>query len=165
MKNQILSSTIVALTLALSLLGGCASGTGSNGSEAVNVNFEEFYTTVTENHEMQMGLDAITEEMELSFYPGLEDIATKQKYLYASMITLSSQEIGMVEVENEADVQAVKDIFQARIDAQVAGGAWYPQTIEDWKNNSRVVSHGNYVLMVVHGDADEIVEQFDALFA
>ena len=66
--------------------------------------------------------------------------------------------------------QAVKDIFQARIDYQVGdennpGGAWYPDTIEGWKNNSRIVSNGNYVMLVAVEGADSVVESFNALFA
>ena len=79
-------------------------------------------------------------------------------------------EIALVEVESADDVQAVKDIFQARIDYQVGdetnpGGAWYPASIEGWKNNSRIVSNGNYVMLVAADGADDIVSAFNALFA
>ena len=40
------------------------------------------------------------------------------------------------------------------------GGAWYPGPIEQWTNNSRVVSNGNYVMMVVHENCDDIVSAF-----
>ena len=43
-------------------------------------------------------------------------------------------------------------------------GAWYPGPTEQWKNNSRVVSNGNYVMMVVHENCDAIVDAFNALF-
>ena len=73
-------------------------------------------------------------------------------------------------VENSGDVQAVKDIFQARIDYQVGdgtspGGAWYPAPTEMWRNESRIVSNGNFVMLVAHTGADAVVEQFNALFA
>ena len=35
---------------------------------------------------------------------------------------------------------------------------------EQWTNNSRVVSNGNYVMMVVHENCDDIVAAFNALF-
>ena len=68
-----------------------------------------------------------------------------------------------------ADVDTVKAIFQARIDYMVRdgegpGGAWYPGPTEQWTNNSRVVSNGNYVMMVVHENCDDIVAAFNALF-
>ena len=70
----------------------------------------------------------------------------------------------MQEVADSGDVDTVKGIFQDRIDAQVSGGAWYPSAIEAWQNNSRVVSKGSYVMMVVHEDCDAIVNEFNALF-
>ena len=87
-----------------------------------------------------------------------------------AMIPASGDEIALVEVENSGDVQAVKDIFQARIDYQVGdgtspGGAWYPAPTEMWRNESRIVSNGNFVMLVAHTGADAVVEQFNALFA
>ena len=58
----------------------------------------------------------------------------------------------------------VKAIFQARIDAQVDGGAWYPETIEGWKNNSRIVVNGNCVMMIAYSECDAVVEAFNGLF-
>ena len=80
------------------------------------------------------------------------------------MMTMNSGEIALVEVADSGDVDTVKGVFQDRIDAQVAGGAYYPSAIEAWQNNSRVVSNGSYVMMVVHEDCDAIVNEFNALF-
>ncbi|MCI8808382.1 MAG: hypothetical protein HFF21_09675, partial [Oscillospiraceae bacterium] len=49
-------------------------------------------------------------------------------------------------------------------DGNGPGGAWYPGPTEQWQNNSRVVSNGNYVMMVVHENCDDIVAAFNALF-
>ena len=78
-------------------------------------------------------------------------------------------EVVLVEVAEAADVDTVKAILQSRIDYQVGdetnpGGAWYPETIEAWKTNSRVVSNGSCVMMVVSDQADAIVSSFNALF-
>ena len=105
-----------------------------------------------------------------AFYAGLGDIKTRQCGVYMAMISAAVGEIALVEVENAADVQAVKDIFQARINYQVGddanpGAAWYPASIEGWKNNSRIVSNGNYVMMVALEGADDVVAAFNALFA
>ena len=74
-----------------------------------------------------------------------------------------------MEVENAEDVQAVKDIFQARIDYQVGdgtspGGAWYPATIEGWETNSHIVSSGNYVMLAVGDEAAAATDRFNQLF-
>ena len=49
-------------------------------------------------------------------------------------------------------------------DGNGPGGAWYPIPTMMWDENSRVVSNGNYVMMVIHENCDEIVSQFNALF-
>ena len=105
-----------------------------------------------------------------SYYPGLSELSTKQCGVYVAAISAAVGEIALVEVENAGDVQAVEDIFQARIDYQVGddtnpGGAWYPETIEGWKTKSQIVSHGNYVMLAVGDNAGAAAESFEALFA
>ena len=63
----------------------------------------------------------------------------------------------------------MRESFQARIDYMAGdeeepGGAFYPGPIQLWTNSAQVVVRGNYVLMVVADDGDEIVSRFDALF-
>ena len=99
-----------------------------------------------------------------AYYAGLTAISTKQMLIYQPMMGAVVCEIALVEVENAADVAAVKAIFQARIDAQVDGGAWYPASIEGWQNNSRVVSNGNYVMMIAWDNCDAAVSAFNGLF-
>lgn len=105
-----------------------------------------------------------------NYYPGLSAISTKQRTIYTTMMSAVVCEIALVEVSKSADVQKVKDIFQARIDAQVGtddapGGAWYPASIEGWKTGSRIVSKGNYVMMVAFPSAaEQIVADFNKQF-
>ncbi len=114
---------------------------------------------------------AVEGEVLDSYYPGLSDVATNQCLVSYSVISASVGEIALVEVKNASDVQTVKDIFQARIDYQVGddenpGGAWYPGSIEGWKTGSRIVSNGNYVMLVALSEgADDVVASFNALFA
>ena len=71
----------------------------------------------------------------------------------------------MVELENAADVQKAEEIFQARIDAQVQGGAFYPETIEGWKK-AQVITKGSVVALISAGDSQSsAVEAFEKLFA
>ena len=134
------------------------------------VDLSAFYTSVTSGENWPAMMQAEGEVLD-SFYPGLSAIKTKQCGVYTAMISAAVGEIALVEVENADDVQKVKDIFQARIDYQVGddqnpGGAWYPASIEGWKNGSRIVSNGNYIMMVALSDgADDAVAAFNALFA
>ena len=103
-------------------------------------------------------------ELAANVYPGLFDIASEQCLPYINMMTMNTSEIVLVQVTNSSDVDKVKSILQSRIDAQVEGGAWYPSAIDAWQNNSRIVSNGNYIMMVVHESCDSIVSDFNALF-
>ena len=156
--------------------GGSSSSGGSNGGsstpstpetpsapEASQVDLSAFYTTESGKYEFGMATLADA-ELAANVYPGLFDIATEQCLPYINMMTMNTSEIVLVEVTNSSDVDKVKEILQSRIDAQVEGGACYPSAIEAWQNNSRIVSNGNYVMMVVHESCDSIVDDFNALF-
>ena len=150
-------------------------GTDSPETEAPEeINLSAFYNTLREGNIwpelMDLTTDANMKELLDSYYPGLAEIAAKQRRVYIAAISAAVGEIALVEVENAEDVQAVEDIFQARIDYQVGddatpGGAWYPETIEGWKTKSRIVSHGNYVMRAVGDASASAVEEFEALFA
>ena len=109
-------------------------------------------------------------DIQLTFYPGISDIETKQCTGATALIRAVASEILLVEVTNADDVAKVEEIMNARISYQVGdgtspGGAWYPETMDQWENNSRVVSVGNSVILVVMDNADEIVTEFQNLFA
>ena len=87
-----------------------------------------------------------------------------------ALISAVASEILLVEVTNAEDVANVEKIMNDRVSYQVGdgtapGGAWYPETIDQWENNSRVVSVGNSVMLVVMENSDEIVTEFQNLFA
>ena len=128
-----------------------------------------FYETLSAGEDWPAMMLAEGEILD-AFYPDLSGIAANQCVVYTAMISASVGEIALVEVQNADDIQKVKDIFQARVDYQVGddenpGGAWYPQTIEGWKNGSRIVSNGNFVMLVALSEgADGVVDSFNALF-
>ena len=90
--------------------------------------------------------------------------------IYMCMMNPSPNgDVVLVQVKDSKDVDAVKAILQARIQYMVGdgngpGGAWYPEPTEMWENNSRIVTHGNYVMMVADFECDNIVNAFNALF-
>ncbi|MBD5118082.1 MAG: DUF4358 domain-containing protein [Clostridiales bacterium] len=127
-----------------------------------------FYENVTSQYTFGF-LGLASDDLLDGFYPGLTGIDTEQCLVYICQMSMNNGEFGLVQVKNSEDVAVVKAIFQARIDYMVGdgngpGGAWYPGPTEMWDNNSRVVSNGNYVMMVIHENCDEIVAQFNALF-
>ena len=111
----------------------------------------------------------VTGDFLTNYSSGLSDIATEQRVIYMSMMTMSSFEVALVQVSNSSDVAAVKDIFQARIDNMVGtdenpGAAWYPAAIELWDTHSQIVTNGNYVMLIVSENDADIVSDFNALF-
>ncbi len=104
-----------------------------------------------------------TEMIEM-YFPGLTSIDTKQLHIYIPGMSAVAYEVVLVEVMNESDVATVEAILQARIDAQAAGGAWYPEVVEGWINNSRIVTNGNFIMLAVGTDCDAFVDGFNALF-
>lgn len=103
------------------------------------------------------------------YYPGLSAIPARQLVVYQPMMSAVVCEIALIEVDDSADVKTVIELLQARIAAQVGtedepGGAWYPASIESWQNNSRIVSHGRYIMLIAYDKCDDVVAAFDALF-
>ena len=158
MKKRILSLLLLS-ALSLTLLTACG---GKKDDSAQSVDLAAFYTSITEKYECPMA-ESLPDDLLPNFYPGLEDIALNQRVLYTPMMSAVAWEIAMVEVANSGDADKVANIFQARIDAQAAGGAWYPETVEGWLNNSRLITKGSHVLMIVGPDCDSIVADFEAL--
>lgn len=140
------------------------SNSGSDSGSTASVDLSAFYSNMTGKYEFP-SLQAFTGDVLESYYPGMGAVSTKQCLIMGSMLTMNNGEFCLVEVSSSKDVDTVKSIFQSRIDYMVNGGAWYPEPTEIWTNDSRVVSNGNYVMMVVHPNCDDIVTAFNALFA
>ena len=148
---------------------GAAEGEGAGSAESDDsasgsVDLTAFYNDMISQYEFQ-SLQAFTGEVLESYYPGMSAIATEQCLIMGTMMSMNNGEFCLVEVSDSKDVDTVKSIFQTRINNMAGGGAWYPGPTEIWTNNSRVVSNGNYVMMVVNPSCDDIVDAFNALFA
>ena len=167
MKKRILSLLLIAV-MAFTVLAGCGSKDVET-PEAPNTEVQdpafgadlaEFYNKImnaAEEGPFMMDVAAEAEMLEMT-YPGLKDIETKQLVAFTPAMSAVAIEFAFVEVANAADVEAVKTIFQTRIDNQVNGGAWYPETIEGWKNNSEIVVIDNYVCLFVCAEKDGMID-------
>ena len=121
---------------------------------------QAFYDDMTSTYEFQT-LQAFSGEILDSYYPGMSEVDTKQCLIMGTMMSMNNGEFCLVEVSNSSDVETVKAILQSRVDYMAESGAWYPGPTELWTNSSRVVSNGNYVMMVVHESCDDIVDAFN----
>lgn len=151
--------------------GSSSSGSGSSSSNGGStstpstdkVDLADFYATVTATYEMP-GMTLADSQLMDQYFPGLSAVATEQSQVYVNMMSMNMGEMALVQVKDSKDVDTVKAIFQARIDSMIEGGAWYPEPTRIWTDESRVVSNGNYVMMVVGENCDSIVKDFNALF-
>ncbi len=160
--NKRILAMMMAVVCALTMLTACGSKeeTTPAPDSAFSVDLNRFYTEIMDAAEegpMMMDLSADAELMEV-MYPGLGAVETKQLVLASPAMSAVAVEFAFAEVANAADVETVKNAFQTRIDAQVAGGAWYPETIEGWKNNSEIVVIDNYVCLFVCAEKDGMIE-------
>lgn len=137
--------------------------TAPESSTGSSVDLAGFYNSVIADYEFSM-MDKVTGEFLTNFFPGMDAVSTVQQEIYMAMMTASAVEIALVEVTNAADVATVTGILQERIDFQIDGGAWYPETMEAWANQSKIVSNGNVVMMIVHPDFEAISAKFQGLF-
>ena len=163
MKKAI--SILLAAVMALSLTA-CGNSGNSGSGDALTIDLNAFYTemfnSVFPDPNNAPSMSEITGDYLEQTYPGLSDVDTVQCVIYAPMITAVAYEVALVEVANADDVAKVQEIFQARIDTQIEGGAFYPATVEAWQNQSEIVTRGSYVALFVGADKDQMVEAFNA---
>ena len=156
-------AAVLALMMVFALVA-CGSANGGQESEAPDLQayYDDFMASLGDNAPMMMAIEG---DMLEAAYPGLSDYTLKQSVMQMAGISAVAFEMALVETESEADAQAVKAIFQARVDSQIQGGAMYPATIEAWENAS-VLMDGNVVALIVAGeDQTAAVDAFNALFA
>ena len=147
---------------------GSSSSGGSSSAPASKVDLQSFYDTTVGKYEFGY-LELADKDILDMMYAGMSDISAEQMLVYVCMISMNNGEFGLIQVKDSKDVDAVKAIFQARIDYMVGdgngpGGAQYPMAMDQWENNSRIVTNGNYVMMIVHENCDDIVSELNALF-
>lgn len=168
--KKVLSLTLAAM-LMLAALPACSSSSGGQDQ----VDLSAFAKTLQEKYEFASYLMEMTpdyeyyqDDMERTL-PGLLEMDLEQRVILMTLISINQGEIDLVQAKNAGDAAKVAEMFQARIDymagdGESPGGAWYPGPTELWLNQSQVVTRGNYVMLVVGDDCQQIVEDFNALF-
>ena len=95
-----------------------------------------------------------------AFFPGISELKLSQHRFSMSRDTNAPLEVDLVLVRNEADVQTVIDIFQARVKARAEDSS-NPEYAAVWENNARVTSRGRLVILaVLPDDYGPIPEEF-----
>ena len=144
---------LFAVLLALLMLASlCACGEKEDPGPAPGTALSSFYQAIMdaqpEDAEDLILFEESNPDLIASFYPGLDGIELNQQAFYMPPIATHPCEIVLVEVKDAANVQAVVDIFQARIDLGADNTA-YPESAAGWQLYAQVQSSGNFVCMIV----------------
>ena len=155
---------LIVVLLAVLLLAGCGAEATTTEPPVESIDLEALYNQGVAVLE-QMGPNApvLFPETDVNyldqFYNGLAGIELKQLYAGVAPVTNAPFEIVLVEVADEADVPAVLEIYQARVDKE-SGDSTYPENAEAWMNNCKITSRGPYVFLAVLMNPCEIPAEF-----
>lgn len=157
---------IVIWLMAAMMLTLTACGGDNQKPETTTVDLDAFFETLSKDYDWKPEyLVDIEDEMLESYYPGLSEIPAKQLIAKMPLMSAVVHEMVFMQCETDEDAAKAAEILQKRIDDQAGGGAWYPESMEAWERG-QVIQHGTYVAMIASAETqDEIVEQFNALFA
>lgn len=146
-----LTIMICLIILCMAAMVGCG-GQDNSGSYDLQQVYQDILAAQPEGTDDLTGVMFETADAAVieEFYPGLGAIELKQEVCYQHAIT-GFCEIMLVEAANEADVQAIADIFYQRIDV-AADDSFYPETAQLWAQNAVVQTSGNYVAMIALPD-------------
>ena len=154
---------MIALALAAFMMASLAA-CGSKKKETKEVDLTSFYDTLAAEYDWADYLADTEGEMLEMYYPGLEEITTKQMIAKAPRMSSVVNEMVFLQCETEDDAAKAAEILQQRIDAQTEGGAWYPESMEAW-GRGVVDQQGTYVAMIASAEhQDAIVERWKAQF-
>ena len=132
-------------------------------SQPVEADLSAFAASLLERYDfgdLALAQDSRTD----SLFPGLTALSARQRLVYLCQDGSNSAELVLLQLTSAGDAQAAQAILQARVDTMAGGGAWFPEASRLWAEHARVVSHGSYVLLVVHPQCDAVADEFLALF-
>lgn len=136
---------------------------------AGDVDLSAFYTDMTSQYQFAFMMEADNVTLDQMF-AGLSGLDLAQRLVYiCGMMPSPNGDFVLIQVSDSKDAAAVKGILQARVDYMVGdgngpGGAFYPMEATMWEENARIATNGDYVMLIVHENCDDIVAAFNALF-
>lgn len=148
---------ILTFVMIVSLFGCGGKDKGPEPGTPVSSFYDAILATQPEGTESLIFFEESNPASINSFYPGLDGIELSQQAFYMPPIATHPCEIVLVEVKDAANVQAVMDIFRARIDLG-ADNTTYPESAAGWKLYAQVQCSGNFVCMIVLPEGYKIPE-------
>lgn len=157
---------VLVLAALLLLVSGCGGQADGGGAETAEVSLTDLWAGMEQACGWEEGYMADVEgELLEEYYPGLSEIPAKQLAAKVPAMSSDVNEIVLMQCETEEDAEKAAAILQARVDAQVDGGAWYPETLEAWQK-AKVLRQGAYAALIASGEFQEsLEEQFNLQFS
>lgn len=155
----------VWILAALLLASGCGGQKDGGEAETAEVSLDSLYAGMEETCGWEEGyMTSVDGGLLEEYYPGLSGLSGKQLIVQVPAMSSDVNEIVLFQGETEEDAEKAVEILQARIDSQVDGGAWYPETLESWKS-AKVLREGTYAALIASGAHQEALEeQFNLQF-
>ena len=162
MKKWMTLTLSLLTLLALTAYGG-SKGPGG-GTETKDVDLTEIYASMeavcdwwTDGY-----MEDISEEMLDLYYPGLSELEPEQLIARTPLMSAVVNEVVLVKCKTQEDADKAQEILQGRIDYQVGdetnpGGAWYPESIEQWEKTT-VQRQGNCLALLAVADTQSQLE-------
>lgn len=171
MKKGITLTLALLALLALTACGG-SGGNGGGAAAPKDVDLTEVYASMEEVCDWWSDgyMEDLSEEMLDLYYPGLSQLEPKQLIARTPMMSAAVNEVVLVECKTDEDADKAQEILQGRIDYQVGddtnpGGAWYPESIEQWQKTA-VQRQGKYLALLAVADTqDQLADIFNQAFA
>ena len=143
-----LTVALLLLAMIVSLFGCGGKDKGPEAGTPVSSFYDAILAAQPESAEDLIFFEESDPALINNFYPGLDGIELSQQVFYMPPIATHPCEIVLVEVKDAANVQAVVDIFQARIDLG-ADNTTYPESAAGWQLYAQTQYSGNFVCMIV----------------
>lgn len=141
------SMLLLALAMSVTLAACGEADAGPEPGTPLNVFYDAVLAAQPDGAEELIFFEESDPALIDSFYPGLEKIELVQSVFYMPPIATYPCEIVLAEVKQTEQVQAVADIFQARI-ALGAADTTYPESAAGWQTCAQVQCSGNFVCMI-----------------
>ena len=139
---------VLSLAMIVSLFGCGGKNKGPEPGTPVSSFYDAILAAQPEGTEDLIFFEESNPDLINSFYSGLDGVELSQQAFYMPPIATHPCEIVLVEVKDAANVQAVEDIFRARIDLG-ADNTTYPESAAGWQAYAQVQQSGNFVCMIV----------------
>ena len=100
-----------------------------------------------------------------AFYPTL-DLSKMESYcVKGPMMNVKAGEVAVFQVKDSADVPAVKQVLQQRAADVAKSFENYLQDQYEIAQKAQVCTKGNYVALIIDGNAAALAQLFDSLAA